>query len=125
MRALLSSPRRTGAPRRTADRLGITRISQRQNSDGAFLGKGSSERHWLSLRNESAAGELAPRRGARGTAEHYRLFEVEEPHGGIQPRDAARRVSGGGRRSQCFPGTGCDLLAVCDPVTGSRKAEAD
>jgi len=37
-----------------------------------------AQRQRLSLRNESAAGQPAPRRGPRGAAKHHRLPEVEE-----------------------------------------------
>src|ERR1700683_1100245 len=45
------------------------------------------------MRNESAARQPAPCRGPRRTAKHHRLFEVEKPHGGIQPWHAARRTA--------------------------------
>ena len=51
-------------------------------------------------RDESSVGEFAESGSPHRTAKHYRLSQVEEPHGGIQPRQVARRTGCSGRRSQ-------------------------
>ena len=57
--------------RRTAPRLGTAGTQSRQSRNEASLGQESPHRHRLSLRNESAARQPAPRRGPRRTAKHY------------------------------------------------------
>ena len=81
----------------------------------ARLCQESPQRHWLSLRNESAARQPAPRRGPRRTPKHHRLPQMEESHGRIQSWHLTRGIGLRRRRAQRIPRT---------DLTQASKAES-
>src|SRR5436309_12711921 len=76
---------------RIARRLGITRIWQTQDQRCAPLRTQAPHPDWLPPRNESPAGQLAPRGDSRRAPDHHRIFEMEKPYAGLQRRRLARR----------------------------------
>src|SRR6266568_5567576 len=76
---------------RIARRLGLTRIRQTQDQHRAPLRTQAPHTDWLPPRNESSAGQLAPRGDSRGASDHHGIFEMEEPYAGLQRRQLARR----------------------------------
>src|SRR5437016_13093360 len=91
VRTLLPHSAAFVARARIARRVGITRIRQTQDQHRAPLRTQAPHPDWLPPRNESPAGQLAPRGDSRRAPDHHRIFEMEEPYAGLQRLQLTRR----------------------------------
>src|ERR1019366_677188 len=89
--------------RGTSRRPGTAGSGRARDRAGQGVGEEHAFRDWVPERDESSAGELAAGGNPHRTAEHYRLSEVEEPHGRVQPGQVAGRAGWPGRGSQRIP----------------------
>jgi len=80
-----------GSRGRPSHRLGPARTSSWKNRNDSCLREEPAQRQRLSLRNESAAGQPAPRRGPRGAAKHHHFLKwknrMAEYNRGSLPKD--------------------------------------
>src|SRR5579871_1671900 len=105
-RTLLSDATSFDQDGRITGGVGIAGVSTRTNRNATGVCEEPPYGRRIPIRDEPAAGEPAPCRSSDRTAKHYRLPQVEKPHGGIQSWNPAGGLDRGRGRGERVPRSG-------------------